>query len=310
MTRWTRAQIALVVFAPAILLLALLAFAPPTATASEKFEPPETPVEISWETPTPTPTPTPEPPQHETIGVPGQSKQLPGELVYSGWAIDVYVGENTLSITDVITLSREAETALEYMEQRFDQPLTERVAVGVYSRSKAPNRSTRGIAYSPKNYLHIFYNSGEDTHKARAILAHELAHQLQADAYGADAQRTSDLVLLEGLATWISGDYWLSVYGAESWQAHAHHLMSAGYDCSLHVDGHNLAQAGSLYSDPDIAYELWAGFVDYLITTYGWENLHAVYQSGQGRSPGSSNYQGVYGKSFGDLANEWRDTLH
>jgi hypothetical protein len=293
----------LIVFSHTFLLLR-------PATAATRKDPP--PAEEITPTPTPTPTPQPTPtptPRPACQGNPGEGQGVSGDIVYSGWCIDMYVNGGTFPSETVASFGEQTEEILDYIMQRFNQPLVHRVAVGFYSRSHAPSRNTRGIAWSDRNYLHLFYNSDEDTHKALAILVHELAHQLQADMYGGDVQRKADLVLLEGLATWISGTYWLDMYGSSSWQEHAHMLMQNGYDCNLDRGGDNLASAAYRYSDPDVAYELWAGFVDYLITTYGWDSFHALYASGTGRAPGSANYQGVYGKSFGELANEWRATF-
>ncbi len=59
----------------------------------------------------------------------------------------------------------------------------------------------------------------------------------------------------------------------------------------------------------DNAYELWASFVSYLVKFYGIEHFDAVYASGRGRGVGSADYQGVYGKSLQDLADEWREYI-
>ncbi len=236
-----------------------------------------------------------------TTFLPGQGPQLPGELVYSGRRIDVYVGRNTFSPDQVLEMGIKAEKALSYMQHRFAVQLTRRVSVGVYGLGRAPMRGTRGIAYTDADIAQIFYQPGENQHKALVILAHELAHHLQATAYGAEAQRRADTVLLEGLATWITGEYWLSLSGASSWQARSRELIRAGY-------GGNLAAAGRS-ADSDVAYELWAGFVDYLASTYGWDKFNLLYVSGRGRAPGSADYQGIYGKTFSELAREWRATL-
>lgn len=236
-----------------------------------------------------------------TSFLPGRGPRVAGELVYSGRWIDVYVGRNTFSPAEVAELGVKAEWALSYIQRRFAVRLRERVSVGVYNPSMSPSRGTRGIAYTRDNIAQIFYRPGESRHNALVILTHELAHHLQADAYGNDAQQRADIVLLEGLATWITGEYWLSLSGAPSWPARSRELHSAGYVRNLVTVART--------ADSDTAYEVWAGFVDYLTTTYGWEKFNALYVSGRGRYHGSADYQGIYGKSFTQLADEWRATL-
>ncbi len=236
-----------------------------------------------------------------TVFLPGRGPSLPGEMVFSGRRIDVYVGRGTFSAEEVADLGVKAEWALSYIQKRFDAQLTRRISVGVYSASQAPGKGTRGIAYTyGDTNVRIYYRSGEDQHDALVILSHELAHALQAEAYGKDVQSRSDTVLLEGLASWISGEYWLSLSGASSFQARARELYHSGYRG-------NLATLG--YGSLDVAYDMWAGFVDYLARTYGWEKFNQLYMSGRGRSPGSADYRGIYGKSFQELSKEWYATL-
>jgi hypothetical protein len=236
-----------------------------------------------------------------TVFLPGRGPTLPGEMVYSGRRLDVYAGSRTFSAEEVASLGVKAEWALSYIQKRFDAQLTRRISVGVYSPSQAPGRGTRGIAYTyGDTNVRIYYRPGEDQHDALVILSHELAHALQAEAYGKDVQSRADTVLLEGLASWISGEYWLSLSGATSFQSRARELYLSGYDGNLATLG-----SGSL----DVAYDMWAGFVDYLARTYGWQSFNQLYLSGRGRGPGSADYRGIYGKSFKELYTEWYATL-
>lgn len=244
-----------------------------------------------------------------TTFLPGEGPQLSGELAFSGRWIDMYVGSNTLSKEQVVQMGYQAEHALGYMQRRFDEKLNRRVSVGVYHPSLSPDADTRGIAHTRSDLLYIYYTENDDPYDALVILSHELAHQLQGDAYGEDAQSRSDLVLLEGLATWISGEYWLSLSNSTDWQARSYELVHAGYGVpDLNENGQQLASVGS-YTGSTVAYELWAGFVDYLTITYGWDSFNELYVSGCGRAPGSANYEGIYGKSFAELVSEWQATL-
>jgi hypothetical protein len=236
-----------------------------------------------------------------TSFLPGRGPELPGEFIHAGRRLDFYVGRATFSGEQVAEMAIKAEHALSYIQKRFATTLSERVSVGVYAASQAPGRGTRGIAYTyGDTNVRIYYRPGEDQHKALVILSHELAHALQAEAYGKDAQRLADTVLLEGLASWISGEYWLSLTESASFHERARALYQAGYRG-------NLAAMGK--RDMDVAYDMWAGFVDYLTRTYGWDAFNRLYANGHGRAPGSADYQGVYGKSFKELQEEFYATL-
>lgn len=320
MSRSKRAVIALLSIALLLALIGLTGASAPSHSANALVaaaQQPEPTLTDTAEPPTATMMATPPPPTATlarrdfnegdgvklvpTVYLPGRGPILPGEMVYSGRRLDVYVGNGTFSADEVASLGVKAEWALSYIQKRFDAQLTQRVSVGVYSTSQAPGRGTRGIAYTyGDTNVRIYYRPGEDQHDALVILSHELAHALQAEAYGKDAQSRSDTVLLEGLASWISGEYWLSLSGASSFQARARELYQAGHRGSLGSLGH-----GSL----DVAYDMWAGFVDYLARTYGWEKFNQLYVSGRGRSPGSADYYGIYGKSFKELYTDWYATL-
>lgn len=236
-----------------------------------------------------------------TSFLPGRGPELPGEFVHAGRRLDFYVGRGTFTPDEVAELAVKSEHVLSYIQKRFAVTLSERVSVGVYATSQAPGRGTRGIAYTyGDTNVRIYYRPGEDKHDALCILAHELGHALQAEAYGKEAQSRSDTVLLEGLASWIAGEYWLSLADAPSFHERARELYQAGYSGSLAAMGkQNL----------DVAYDMWAGFVDYLTRTYGWDKFNLLYQTGRGRAPGSADYTGVYGKSFAELADEYYATL-
>jgi hypothetical protein len=313
----SRTKRALVACAPLLGLLLLVSLMGATAPATPA--PPPSPVAqvAPSDTPPATATATPVPPTptlarrlfNETASVkiaptsflPGSGPELPGELIVSGRRLDFYVGPGTFSPEEVGDMAIKAEHALSYIQKRFDVALGARVSVGVYPVSLAPGRGTRGIAYTyGDTNVRIYYRPGEDQHDALVILSHELAHALQAQAYGKEAQSRADTVLLEGLASWISGEYWLSLSDSTSFQARARELYQAGYSG-------NLAAMGK--QNLDVAYDMWAGFVDYLAYTYGWDKLNTLYVSCTGRAPGSADYVGVYGKSFQELYTEWYATL-
>ncbi len=320
MKRSNRALFALLPVLALLLLVGLMAAASPepapvanVVEVSPLDTPTAEPTATVTPSPLPSPTPTPTLARREfletyevkvapTSFLPGRGPVLPGEFVYAGRRLDFYVGRATFSADQVRDLAVKVEYALGYLQRRFDVELTDRVSIGFYNPALAPTSDTRGIAYThDRTVIHIFYGPREETYQALVIITHELAHALQAEAYGRDAQARADLILLEGLATWISGEYWLSLSESPSFQARARELYNAGYRGNL------AALAGSANSMA--AYEMWAGFVEYLARTYGWDKFNELYATGRGRAPGSANYRGIYGKSFQELYTEWYATL-
>lgn len=235
-----------------------------------------------------------------TSFLPGSGPQLAGAQVAAGRRLDFYVGKNTFTPEQVAALSRDVEQALSYIQRRFQVHLTRRVSIGVYRAANAPQRGVRGMAFTSNHTINVFYRPGEDQYKALVILAHELGHQLEAEYYGDEVQRRADTIIHEGLASWIAGEYWLSLSDAPTWQERARALVAAGTPMDVVRAERN---------GPDVAYDIWAGFVDYLTTTYGWDAFHQLYNSSRGRAPGSANYKAVYGKTIAELNADWVATL-
>jgi hypothetical protein len=225
----------------------------------------------------------------------GDGPWMRGERVAQTERLDVYAGAKTFGPEQVAALAPQIERALRRGESRLGTRLTYRVSIAFYR--KPPQKGIRGMAYTDEARAELFYLPGEDAGRALTIAAHELAHHLEAQRYGNAAQRRADTILHEGLATWISGDYWLPHCGATSWRERARQLRGAGIPLRL-------LTAESYGADN--AYEMWASFADYLIRQYGWKKFDALYASGRGRAHGSSDYQGVLGKSLDELADEWR----
>lgn len=244
--------------------------------------------------PTPAPTPTPEP-THPPL--PGAGPSMAGQRVAQTERIDIYVGLSTFSPEQIAAVAPRIEQLLRENERRFGTTLEHRVSLAFHRPALAPGRGTRGIAYTDQARAQVFYAADESLDRALVVATHELAHHLQSQRYGERAQRRADIILLEGMATWIVGEHWLGMYGVSTWKQHARQIRDTGVPLRL---------IGAQSSGSNNAYELWASFVDFLVQRYGWERVDALYASGRGRGAGSSDYQGVLGASLDQLANDWR----
>ncbi len=219
---------------------------------------------------------------------------LSGEYA-PGDSLDIISADGLVPAGDHDALAADLARALAYVSQRFGSGPTGRIRT---SLSLEPSCGIHGIAYTTERTVQVY--TCPDLPRARAvnILAHEFVHQLAQDRYG-DRHLQADMILLEGLATWGAGDYWLS--GQPSFAAFVRPWVVAGDTLPLAT-----SYVGRPIGDMNTLYYEWASFVEFLIKTYGRERLDALYVSGHS-DPGSADYQGVYGKSLDQLEAEWRD---
>ena len=230
--------------------------------------------------------------------IPGDGPPMRGSLVAQTERLDIYIGKQTFSPEQVAAFAPVLEQLLRDDEARLGTTLKHRISIAFYRAGFAPSRGVRGMAFTDEGRAELYYRPNENLDRAATIAAHEIGHHLEAQRYGEGVQRGADTILLEGLATWIAGDRWLTMCGGGTWKGRARQLGNAGIPLRLLT---------AERSGADNAYELWASFVDFLIQRYGWDQFDALYRSGRGRAPGSSNYQRVLGKSLDALADEWRD---
>lgn len=228
----------------------------------------------------------------------GNGPWMRGQLVAQTQRLDLYVGKNTFSADQIAERAAKLERVLRAAEDYFGTTLKRRISIGFYSRP--PKRGVRGMAYTSEGRVELYYRPGEDIGRATTIAMHEIGHHLEAQRYGEAAQRRADTILHEGLATWIASIRWLDQCDATSWRQRGRQLHNAGIPLRLLT---------AERSGADNAYELWASFVDYLVRQYGWKKFNALYASGRGRAPGSSDYERVLGKSIEDLGDDWRAWL-
>jgi hypothetical protein len=228
----------------------------------------------------------------------GNGPRMRGQLVAQTQRLDLYVGKNTFSAGQVADRAAKFERVLRAAEDYFGTTLTRRISLGFYS--SPPKRGVRGMAYTDEGRVEIYYRPDEDIGRATTVAMHEMGHHLEAQRYGEVAQRRADTILHEGLATWIASVRWLDQCDATSWRQRGRQLRDAGVPLRLLT---------AERSGADNAYELWASFVDYLVRQYGWKKFNALYVSGRGRAPGSSDYERVLGKSIDELSDDWRAWL-
>lgn len=216
------------------------------------------------------------------------------------FSLDFYRLDGGMEADVIRTLALEAEAAVISGSERIGGFLSGRVSI----RFEPPQRGAcaiRGLTSSNERTIRLFYEPDTDPGRVVAILAHELFHQLQHDYYGETAHRRSDVILLEGMATWGSSPYFEDSAGQPRYRVAVRQALAEGGLLPLTTD----LEADCRTTTRDVIYDEWASFVEYLLGTYGRERLDAAYRASTGRAAGSANYRGVYGKSLAELEAEW-----
>jgi hypothetical protein len=217
--------------------------------------------------------------------------------------LDIYRLEGGLSATTLLELAPQFEAAHEHVGARMGARLSGRVAISFEPPQTGPC-AVRRLTRSHERIIQLYYAPETSARLILPIVAHELAHELQHDYYGWEAHRRSDIILLEGQATWASGEYGRGS-GRPAWASQAEQALAEGSLLPLATD----LERDCRRTTRNAAYTGWASFVDFLITAYGRERFDTLYRSGRGHTPGSADYAEVYGKSLDALDQEWRKWL-
>lgn len=225
------------------------------------------------------PTPTPAP--------------LTGDYAAVSEGLNLVVAEGLIGPEDQARLAADLDRALAYVVQRFGT--SPEGAIDTYVGLE-PACGLHGIAYTDVRTVQVFTCRDLPLIRTVNIMAHEYVHQLSHDRYG-DAHLRADLVLLEGVATWGAGDYWLG--GAPDFRSFVRPWLERGEQIPL-----GKSYVGLPVSDMNKLYYQWASFVEFLIETYGRPEFDRLYVTGSS-APGSADYLGVYGKPFVELEAEW-----
>jgi hypothetical protein len=235
------------------------------------------------------------------VGTPAPA--LDGPLITSTARLDIYRIEGGLAITRLLDLAPQFEQAIDRVSERMDARLLGRVALSFEPAQRGPC-ALRGLTLSHRRIIRLFYAPDTNSDYLLAIVAHELAHELQHDYYGWPAHQRSDTILLEGQATWASADYALDRDGRPIWQSAAEQALADDRLLPLDVS----LEADCRTTTRNTAYTGWASFVAFLLRD-GRQRFDELYRSGRGHHPGSADYTGIYGKSLQDLDLEWRAWL-
>jgi hypothetical protein len=236
------------------------------------------------------------------VGTPAPILSAP--LITRTAHLDIYRIEGGLRVATLLELAPAFEQAIARVGARIGARLNGRAAISFEPPQDGPC-ALRGITLSHDRVIHLYYAPDTPARRILPIVAHELGHQLQHDYYGWDAHRRADTILLEGEATWASGDYATGADGRPAWASEAEQALAEGRLLALTAD----LEQDCRTTTRNTAYTGWASFVAFLLAAYGRERFDALYRSGRGHTPGSADYDKIYGKSLATLDLEWRKWL-
>lgn len=159
-----------------------------------------------------------------------------------------------------------------------------------------------GATYDEARAVLVYTCNAIDSSRAVSILAHEFVHQLAYDRFGPRAGR-SDLMLVEGLATYGAGKYWLGGYASFRDLVRDQRAAGVAYPLTKNYFNTDAATMNAIYYQ-------WASFVEFLLDdSSGYRGqFEALYTTGD-NTVGSANYAGVLGKDLGQLEQEWQAWL-
>ncbi|MCS7092068.1 MAG: M23 family metallopeptidase [Patescibacteria group bacterium] len=192
-------------------------------------------------------------------------------------------------------LENEAIAAYDYVVRRFGAGAKGDITIYISSQQGC---NLNGVADTQFRRIEVRSCNEIPLKRVVAILAHEYVHQLTHDEYG-DAHLNADRILLEGIATWGAGKYWLGGT-SEDFREYVK-KQGIGFPLQIHPYGRSADEINTIYYQ-------WASFVQFLVEEYGWDLFDELYVSGN-YEPGSARYQEVYGKSLDDLEKEWREWI-
>jgi hypothetical protein len=229
--------------------------------------------------------------------VPAEAIDSTMQRLLAGTGLTVFSDAGMYDAPEREAMAAELEQAMIYVAERVGSIPAEPMTLSIHQDAGC---SLHGIAYTNQRQLRVTTCADLPRYRVVNLMAHEIAHQIAHDRYG-PPHLHADMILLEGLATWGAGTYWLGGLPSFRDYVREHYTEDRLLPLATSYVGRPIADMNMLY------YE-WASFVEFLLETYGRAPFDHAYITGE-KAPGTADYQGGYGKDLATLEAEWRAWL-
>ena len=226
--------------------------------------------------------------------------------------LDLYLLDSYLPV-DVQWWQQESKQIYEYVSKRLDIPLNGRVIV-TFAPPQSRNCPARGLAFPEQQVIVILADEDTSKEQIRGVLAHELGHIFILNKH----KNLNDTALSEGMATWAAGEYWKEWKGLDFNSSVRNYINKGSYlplfqNYDLQKAYDETVQDCVTYRD--ILYTEMASFIDYLIQSYGMDQLFILFDVPQPETIDNKRivtpprYKDVYGLEFNQLEYKWLKAL-
>ena len=171
----------------------------------------------------------------------------------------------------------------------------------------------RGYSMLDTNIISVLASPETGDSQIYGAAAHEFGHVVSTNMFGGSPP---DVILSEGMATWLGSEAWLEWHGLGSMDDAVRNFAEEEIYIPLseaHVpDAPGMSEA-ECWRRRDVRYTQWVGFVGFLIDTYGMDSVEKLWsvEESPGSDPGEifEHYEVVLGRTLEDLESQWLQSI-
>ena len=171
----------------------------------------------------------------------------------------------------------------------------------------------RGYTQFGTDFIAVLASDEIGDSQIYAVAAHEFGHVVSASRLG---EQPPDAILGEGMATWLATEAWLDWHGFDSMDAAVRATIEEGTYVPLPespMPGAAELSKAECWERRDVTYTQWAGFVGFLIDTYGMDGIEKAWKADvpSGSDPATmyDHYRVVFGLTLEELESQWLEAL-
>ena len=217
---------------------------------------------------------------------------------------------------DVHRHASKMQEALERVSDRLGVEIPEIVKVNFRPpMTVVPNGGcpARGYFMLDTNIISVLASPETGDSQIYGAAAHEFGHVVSTTLFGGFPP---DSILAEGMATWLGAEAWLEwhAFGSldDAVQAFVEEEIYIPLSRSHVLDAPGMSEA-ECWKRRDVRYTQWAGFVGFLIDTYGMDAIERLWTSRDASSSDPEkiygHYEVVLGRTLEDLESQWLQSL-